>query len=105
VADKKASVQSAEKPKLKTALDRAKKRADAIAAQKAKAGKGAKGSKSNAVVKYFKDMRSELKKVVWPSRKKVLNNTIVVLVVMILVGLIVWVMDLGLSALISLILK
>lgn len=47
----------------------------------------AKTKKPNRVVKFFKDLKSELKKVVWPSRKTVVNNTGVVLAVMLIVGL------------------
>ena len=43
--------------------------------------------KPNKVVKYFKDLKSEFKKVVWPSKKTVVNNTSVVLVAMIFSGL------------------
>ena len=43
--------------------------------------------KPNKVVKYFKDHKSEFKKVVWPSKKTVVNNTSVVLVAMIFSGL------------------
>jgi preprotein translocase subunit SecE len=31
------------------------------------------------VSRYLRDMRGELKKVVWPSKKQVINNTLVVL--------------------------
>ncbi len=40
-----------------------------------------KAKKPNRVVKFVRDLISEVKKVVWPSRKQVLNNTGVVLVV------------------------
>lgn len=33
------------------------------------------------IAKFFRDTASEMKKVVWPSRKQVINNTIVVIVV------------------------
>lgn len=46
--------------------------------------------KPNKVVKYFKDLKSEFKKVVWPSKKTVVNNTSVVLVAMIFSGLAIW---------------
>ena len=59
------------------------------AATKASASKGQKKS----VVKYFKDARSEFKKVVWPSKKQVINNTIVVLVSMVVSGFVIWGMD------------
>lgn len=59
------------------------------AAAKPSAPKGQKKS----VVKYFKDARSEFKKVVWPSRKQVINNTIVVIVSMVVSGLAIWGVD------------
>ncbi len=59
------------------------------AAAKPSAPKGQKKS----VVKYFKDARSEFKKVVWPSRKQVINNTIVVVVSMVVSGLAIWGVD------------
>ena len=59
------------------------------AAVKAPAPKGEKKS----IVKYFKDARSEFKKVVWPSRKQVINNTIVVIVSMVASGIAIWGVD------------
>ena len=38
-------------------------------------------------------MRSELKKVVWPSKSQMMNNTLVVLVSVLVVGVFVWVFD------------
>ena len=39
--------------------------------------------------KWFREMKSELKKVVWPSGKELVNNTLVVLVSVLIVGVIV----------------
>lgn len=49
----------------------------------------------------FKDLRGEVKKVVWPTKKQVINNTIVVLVTMVCVGIVIWLLDFGMSALVS----
>ena len=38
---------------------------------------------------FFKDMKSELKKVVWPSTRQVINNTLLVVALVIVVSLIV----------------
>ena len=46
-----------------------------------------------AIAKFFKDLASEVKKVVWPSKKQVLNNTVVVLTVCILSGAALFVVD------------
>ena len=52
--------------------------------------------------KYLKDTRSELKKVVWPSRKETVNNTCVVLVVVAVSAVFMLVLDLGFGGIIHL---
>ena len=42
---------------------------------------------------FFKDVRAELKKVIWPTPKQLLNNTAAVIVIVIMVGIIVFVLD------------
>ena len=46
------------------------------------------------IAKWFREMRSELKKVVWPSPKQMLNNTLIVLGAVLVVGVIVCLFDL-----------
>ena len=71
--------------------------------EKAKKSKGKSGAKKpNGIVKYFKDLRSEIKKVTWPSWKKVVNNTTVVLIGMAASGIVVWAIDSALTALLKL---
>ena len=43
--------------------------------------------------KWFKDMRSELKKVQWPTRKQTVNNTLIVIACVIVVGVCIWIFD------------
>ncbi|MCD7860021.1 MAG: preprotein translocase subunit SecE [Firmicutes bacterium] len=43
--------------------------------------------------KYFRELRSELKKVVWPTPKQVLKNTVIVVVCVIFIGLFIWLFD------------
>ena len=45
------------------------------------------------VVRSFKDMYAELKKVSWPSRADTLKKTGIVIVCVIVVGIIVWIFD------------
>ena len=45
------------------------------------------------VKKWFRDMKSELKKVVWPTPKQTVNNTIAALVVMAISAVIIWGFD------------
>lgn len=49
--------------------------------------------KPNAAVKFFKDLVSEVKKVVWPGKKQVINNTAVVLAVCFLSGVVLFAAD------------
>ncbi len=42
---------------------------------------------------YFKDMKAELKKVVWPSRKQTANNTVAVIVFALVLAIIVFLLD------------
>ncbi len=57
------------------------------------------------VCKYFRELRSELKKVSWPTPKQVVKNTLIVAVCVLVVGVFVWmfdfVADLGIQALLS----
>lgn len=57
------------------------------------------------IARYFREMKSELKKVVWPSGKQLVNNTVVVLVAVLIVGIIVCLFDLGAGELIGLLRK
>ena len=43
--------------------------------------------------KYFRDTWGEFKKIVWPTRKQVINNVIVVLVTSVVVGVVVFGLD------------
>ena len=45
------------------------------------------------VAKWFRELKSEAKKVVWPNSKQVVNNTVVVFVVAAIVMVVVYVMD------------
>ena len=52
----------------------------------------------------IRDLRGEMKKVVWPSRKQTINNTLIVLVFMAIMTVIIGLFDFGLSALVALLL-
>ena len=52
------------------------------------------------VAKWFREMKSELKKVVWPTRKDLFNNTLVSVVVMIVSAIVLWGFDMLASGLV-----
>ena len=51
--------------------------------------------------KFFKEINSELKKVIWPTKAQLINNTITVLMSCLIVGAIIWIADLGLGKAVS----
>jgi len=57
----------------------------------------------NGLVIFFKDSWQELKKVRWPNRKELTSYTIVVIVTVVVVALYLYVIDLGLTQLVELI--
>lgn len=69
-----------------------------------KASKGAKLTIPKRIVRYFKDYKSEVKKIVWPGWKDVAKNTFIVLVICLIIGAFIWVVDFGLAQLLELIL-
>lgn len=65
-----------------------------LAAEKS-SKKDKKSKKQNRIVKWFKDLKIEWKKVVWPSRKTVFNNSVVVFVTMIVFAVFTFLLDEG----------
>lgn len=50
-----------------------------------------------AIVRYLREVRTELKKVVWPDRRQTIIYTGVVIVSVVAVALVIWVVDAVLS--------
>ena len=70
---------------------------DAPASKPVKAEKKAKKDDKpgffQRIARWFREMKSELKKVVWPTPKQTINNTVIVIVCVIVVGIFIWVFD------------
>jgi preprotein translocase subunit SecE len=49
--------------------------------------------KKNRLARWLREMRSELKKVVWPTPKQIINNTLVSLAVMVASAVVIWGID------------
>lgn len=69
-----------------------------------KASKGSKRTIFKRVIAFFKDYKSEVKKIVWPGIKDVLKNTLIVLIMCLIVGAFIWLLDFGLGKLLEVIL-
>ena len=73
-------------------------------AEKEKTSKKSKKNKENifvriwkAIKRYFKDLKGEVKKITWPGAKEVLKGTVVTIVCIAIIGLVVFLVDLGLT--------
>ena len=56
------------------------------------------------VSKFVRDQKSEIKKIVWPGKKQVVNNTAVVIGFVLVAAVVVGVFDAALAAVVSLVL-
>ena len=52
-----------------------------------------KKRRKNRVAKWLREMKSELKKVIWPTPKQMLHNTVVVLAIMVISAVVIWAVD------------
>ena len=52
-----------------------------------------KGNIFKRIGRFFKDVKVELKKVTWPTKKQAVKNTVVVLIFLIVIGLFVFLID------------
>ncbi|HBJ11102.1 MAG TPA: preprotein translocase subunit SecE [Ruminococcaceae bacterium] len=69
-----------------------------------KESSGSKLTILKRIARFFRDYKSEVKKIVWPGWKDVLKNTLIVLIMCVLVGVFIWLVDFGLGRLLELIL-
>ena len=51
------------------------------------------GKFGKKIVKFFSDIKSELKKVIWPDRKKLIQSTVTVLAICAIMAALVFVID------------
>ncbi len=56
-------------------------------------------------IQFFKEVKLELKKVTWPGRKEVINSTIVVLIATTIITIFLYLVDVGLSRLVGIVIK
>ena len=85
----KAEAKKAQEAKAKA---KAAKKADKAKKDK-KPEKQKKPSIFARIGKWLKDMKSELKKVQWPTRKQTVNNTLIVIACVVVVGIFIWIFD------------
>lgn len=53
------------------------------------------------IVRFLRDYKSEVKKIVWPGWKDVAKNTIIVLIICLIIGAVIWLWDFGIGKLLE----
>ena len=53
--------------------------------------------KQSKITKFFKDYKSQFKKIVWPSKKDTLRMSVVVIVAIVVASVAIFLLDLGFS--------
>ena len=61
--------------------------------------------KKNRLMKFFRETKSEMKKVSWPSKDQLIRNTVVILAFVIIMTIVLSLVDFGFEKLLSLIVK
>jgi preprotein translocase subunit SecE len=56
-------------------------------------------------LQFLREVKIELKKVTWPSRKQALGSTVVVIILVVIISLFLGVVDIGLSSLVGVVLQ
>jgi len=60
----------------------------------------AKTEKENKEKKHFwKDFKAELKRVIWPTKKQIINNTAIVIAIVLIIAIITFILDVTFEAL------
>ncbi len=86
------------------AQDASKQQSNAVAKVPEKQGKPAKASNKKPglgkrIGNYFAAVRTEMKRVVWPSRDELRNYSVAVIVSLLVFGIALWLVDTGIVAL------
>lgn len=115
MANKERNKRSARKARAEARAEREAAQLASTSANGSKSKKSAQQSKAVATKKdkgerrgpfrrirgYFADVRTEMHRVVWPSRAELKNFTFGVVVMLIVFGVAIWLVDLGLVSLLS----
>ena len=61
--------------------------------------------KLTGIIKYFKEVKSEFKKITWPARKELIASTVVVIIAIFIIAFLLGIFDFSLSRVMSILLQ
>jgi preprotein translocase subunit SecE len=101
-----ASAGASQKPETATTAPEVKKQPPVPAKKPAAAAKAASGKKNyiQQAMQFLREVKIELKKVTWPSRKQTIGSTLVVLILVMVISFFLGIVDFGLSNLVRVVL-
>ena len=94
-----AAVLRKDTPAAKTATPKRQSQTTSVAGTKAKT------NVFQSSIQFLREVKIELKKVTWPSRKQTIGSTVVVIALVLLISLFLGFVDIGLSSLIRVVLQ
>lgn len=62
-------------------------------------------NKNVKAMKFFRETKAELKKVSWPSKSQLINNTVVILTFIVIATLVLSLLDVGFQKLLSFVIR
>ena len=57
--------------------------------------------RGRTLASFVKESQTEVRKVVWPTRQETVQTTLVVMVVVVIIAIFLWILDMGLGAIVS----
>lgn len=94
----------ADNEKKEQAAQAASNKADKAQKDK-KSEKKTKPSIFSRIGRWLRELKSELKKVQWPTAKQTVNNTVIVIICVIVVGIFIWLFDFAAGGIIKALIK
>jgi len=67
-------------------------------AVKTPASKPVKAKRKGRIAAYLSDVRSEIRRVIWPSKEELKNYSVAVIVTLVIFGAVIWLVDNGIVA-------
>lgn len=61
--------------------------------------------KPNRIVNFFREVKAEVKKIVWPAPDKLVKDTAIVIVFVAVIGVVMWALGVGIQWLLSFVIR
>lgn len=101
-AEERARLEAIQAEQAANAPQKATTKTSRAAAKESKPAKQKRTGFFGRIIQWFADVRMELRRVIWPSRQELKNYSVGVIITLIVLGIVIWLIDMGLVSLLSL---